>query len=213
MSGFLFSALWDGWQMFCGRNTRGTHSFYSVRSNCSKRRQLQVGGLSEDFYTSRQEKNWLNLMVIKFNIGALLRVPEQRGVAVSALVLFPTRLTACKGIKLHSWGLYFLWWFSKRCCGGRVKMWHDNCLWLPERLRPSAIWQTHTHCIIQQSTFQKKNLKNKNPRLSLEGDSSQVQQQPVKLCTSGLKVWFIVESEVFLGNKEEKQQTPVTVQS
>lgn len=200
MSGFLFSAPWDGWQMFYGRNTRGTHSFYSVRSNCSKRRQLQVGGLSEDFYTSRQEKNWLNLMVIKFNTGALLRVPEQRGVAVSALVLFPTRLTACKGIKLHSWGLYFLWWFSKRCCGGRVKMWHDNCLWLPERLRPSAIWQTHTHCIIQQSTFQKK----KNPHLSLEGDSSQVQQQPVKLCTSGLKVWFIVESEVFLRNKEKK---------
>lgn len=95
-------------------------------------------------------------MVIKFNIGALLRVPEQRGVAISALVLFPTRLTACKGMKLHSWGLYFLWWFSKRCCGGRVKMWHDNCLWLPKRLRPSAIWQTHAHCIIQQSTFQQK---------------------------------------------------------
>lgn len=47
-------------------------------------------------------------MVIKLNIGALLRVPEQRRVAVSALVLFPTRLAACKGMKLRSWGLYFL---------------------------------------------------------------------------------------------------------
>lgn len=210
MSGFLFSVLWDGWQMFCGRNTRGTHNFYSVRSNCSKRRQLQVGGLSEDFYKSRQEKNWLNLMVIKFNIGALLRVPEQRGVAISTLVLFPTRLTACKGMKLHSWGLYFLWWFSKRCCGGRVKMWHDNCLWLPKRLRPSAIWQTHT-ASFNSPPFKKK----KNPHLSLEGDSSQVQQQPVKLCTSGLKAWFIAESEVFLGIKEKnnkhRQQSRVNV--
>lgn len=101
--------------------------FYSLRSNCSKRRQLQVVRLSKNFCTSRQENNWLNLMVIRFSIESA----ERSGVAVSALVLFPTRLAACKGIKLHSWGLFFWWWFSKRCCGSRVKMWHDNCLWRP----------------------------------------------------------------------------------
>lgn len=43
-------------------------------------------------------------MVIKFNIESA----RESGVAVSALVLFPTRLAACKGMKLHNPGLFFV---------------------------------------------------------------------------------------------------------
>lgn len=47
-----------------------------------------------------------NLIVVTFNIWALITVPDRRGVAVSALMLFPIGLTACKGIKLHCQELY-----------------------------------------------------------------------------------------------------------
>lgn len=152
-----------------------------------------------------------NLIVGMFNIWALITVPDRRAVAVLALVLFPTRLTACKGIKLHSRGLCLCDGSPKGAAvaGSRRDMIIAcDCL---NNWALSHLTNTYTDITAQRQTVQHHStvcLKNViRPFKETEFISSPATSD---VCTSHFYVCFIVEPEVFL-EKKHRQQSRVNM--